>query len=492
MGGAQPVQPPPAQGEVVTEMTGPPATPDNPTSRQEPAVSIEWVGPAVARLNQPAAYQIIAKNVCNGQVHNVVVRYRVPTGAHVAGSEPKAIMEGGNIMSWDLGSLMPAQEKRIDLQIVPETKTQIVCLAQVSFTGSSAFKVQVREPKLALKVNAPEHVVLGDTATISLTVSNPGDGTADHVRLKTLLPEGLEHARGKMVEVEVGNLAAGESRTVQLICLTKTAGGCMVDCVAIADAGLNAQDAAKVDIVLPRLDLAVTGPRLRYLERKATYVLTVTNPGSAPASNVSIVHQLPQGFKFDKASHGGRLDLAARTVSWFIGDLLPGESREVQLETVAVGAGEHKHQVVATAARGLRADSEIMTRVEGLSALLMELADTDDPIEIGAETTYEIRVTNTGSKAETNLEVVCSVPDKMEFRGAKCNAGCRFRVEGREVIFEPVARLAPRADVIYRVAVKGLAPGDMRFRVRMRADGLSEPVLREESTKVYGDEAMPR
>jgi uncharacterized repeat protein (TIGR01451 family) len=482
---------PPAQGETVVEVTGPPATPDNPTSRQEPAVRIEWVGPSVARLNQPAAYQLITKNVCNSQVHNVVVRYRVPVGAHVAGTEPKAISDG-NMLSWDLGTLMPAQEKRIDLQIVPETKTTILCLAQVSFTGSSAFKVQVREPKLTVKVNAPEHVILGDTVPISLTVTNPGDGMADHVCLKTLLPENLEDARGKLIDMEVGNLAAGESRTVQLVCMSKSLGGCMVDCVATADAGLNAQDAAKVEISVPRVDLTVSGPKLRYLDRKATYVLKVTNPGSAPASNVSIVHQLPQGFKFEKASHGGRNDFTARTVSWFIGDLLPGESREVTLDTVAVSAGEHRHHAIVTASRGLRTEGEIITRVEGLSALLMELADTDDPIEIGAETTYEIRVTNTGSKAETNLEVVCAVPDKMEFRAAKCSAGCRYRVEGREIIFEPVARLAPRADVIYRVAVKGLAPGDMRFRARMRADGLSEPVLREESTKVYGDEAMPR
>ena len=184
----------------------------------------------------------------------------------------------------------------------------------------------------------------------------------------------------------------------------------------------------------------VTGPKLRYLERHATYVLKVTNPGSAPASNVSIVHQLPPGFKFDKASNGGRHDFTSRTVSWFIGDLAPGESRDVSMDVIAVNIGDYHHKTVATAARGLKTECEVTTRVEGLSALLMELVDTDDPIEVGAETSYEIRVTNTGSKTETNLELVCTVPDKMEFRGAKCAAGCRFRLEGKELIFEPLPR----------------------------------------------------
>ena len=56
------------------------------------------------------------------------------------------------------------------------------------------------------------------------------------------------------------------------------------------------------------------------------------------------------------------------------------------------------------------------------------------------------------------------------------------------MVFEPLPKLAPRADAIYRVNVRGLAPGDVRFRARIKADGLTDPVLREESTKVYGDD----
>jgi len=464
---------------------------DNPTGRREPAVSLEWVGPFTARLKQPTAYQIIAKNISNTPLNNVVVRYRIPASVRVASSEPPGL-DGTEVLTWDLGTLAPAQEKRIDLQILPEAKVAISCQASVTFTASSTIKVQVCEPKLVLKAAAPEHVLQGDVATVALTVSNPGDGTADHVKIRALLPEGLEHARGKKFELDLGSLAPGENRTVQLVCLAKSGGPQQVDCAALADAGLSAQDAAKVDVVLPRLDLVVTGPKLRYLERHATYLLKVTNPGSAAASNVSIVHQLPPGFKFDKASNGGRHDFTLRTVSWFVGDLGPGESREVSLDVVAISIGDHQHRAVATAARGLKTECEILTRVEGLSALQMELADTDDPVEVGGETSYEIRVLNTGSKMETNLELVCTVPEKMEFRGAKCAAGCRYRVEGKDVIFEPLPRLAPRADVLYRVVVRGISPGDMRFRARIRADGLSEPVLREESTKVYGDEVTPR
>jgi uncharacterized repeat protein (TIGR01451 family) len=459
---------------------------DNANGHSEPAVSLEWAGPATVRLKQLTPYQIIAKNTSNSPLQSVIVRYRVPEGVKVGVSDPPARKER-NVLAWDLGTLTPAQEKRIDLEILPETKAAITCQATVTFTASSSIKVHVCEPKLGIKAAALDHVVQGDVVTVAVTVSNAGDGSADHVKLKALLPEGLEHARGKTFELDLGNLSPGENRTVQLVCLARTAGIQAVDCFATADAGLFAKDAAKIDVVLPQLALEVDGPKLRYLERHATYVLKVTNPGSGPASNVSIVYQLPQGFKFDKASNGGRHDFGSRTVSWFIGDLGAAETREVSLDLIANTIGEHHHRAVATAARGLKTECEMLTRVEGLSALLMELVDSDDPIEVGAETTYEIRVTNTGSKTETNLELVCTVPEKMELRGAKCASGCRYRVEGKDVIFEPLPNLAPRAEALYRVAVRGVAPGDMRFRARIKADGLSEPVLREESTKVYGD-----
>jgi len=136
-----------------------------------------------------------------------------------------------------------------------------------------------------------------------------------------------------------------------------------------------------------------------------------------PASNVSIIHLLPEGSKFHTASNGGRHDLTTRTVTWFVGDLAPARAARLSLEAVPTSVGEQRHRATATAARGLKTEAEAVTHVEGLSALLMDVVDTDDPVEIGADTTYEIRVINSGSKMETNLELVCTVPDKMELRG---------------------------------------------------------------------------
>jgi uncharacterized repeat protein (TIGR01451 family) len=465
-------------------------TPPNPTGRQEPAISIEWVGPPTAKVGQPAEYTLVVRNACNIPVQQVLVRVRVPAGMSVNATEPKALSEN-NVLVWELGTLLSKQEKNLMMKLVAETKGDVMPQAWVTFTGSSVMQVKVREPKLALKATAPDKVMVGDAATISLTVSNPGDGAADQVKIHAVLTDGLEHVRGNKVDFEIGNLAAGETRSVQLICATKTGGPQKCECSAEADGGLHAADAAAVDVIMPRLDLQLVGPALRYLERKALYTLRVTNPGDAPATNVTASDVVPVGFKVLAASDGGRHDFSTRTVSWFLGEIGPGQTREVKFEVQAINPGEHKHKASAVAARGLRAEAELMTRVEGLSALLLEMVDTEDPIEVNGDTAYEIRVTNTGSKTETDIKIVATVPDKMQFKNAQ--GPVRYREEGKTIVFEPIERLAPRADAIFRINVKAVDPGTVRFKIQMTSTNLVEPVVKMEATRIYSDapEAKP-
>jgi uncharacterized repeat protein (TIGR01451 family) len=459
--------------------------------RQEPSASLEWVGPPSARLNQPMACQLVVRNTCASTLQNVVVRHRLGQGVTCRASDPQPTVEQGELI-WTLGAIPPGQVRRIDVQLLAQVKGPLTCQATVTFSGTATHQVQVSEPQLMVKMKAPERVISGETVTLLFAVSNPGDGSAQGVKLKAILPEGLEHQRGRAVEVDLGTLAAKEIRTLQLVCAARGSGPQKVLAMATGDGSLNATDSAALEVLLPKLELAVLGPKLRYIDRKATYTLKVTNPGSAPAANVVLHGGVPQGFKYATSSAGGMYDEGTRACAWVLGDLQPGQTREVALDLVPTTPGEHRLVAQVTSAQGLKTGAEMRTVVEGLPALLIEVADTDDPVEVGSETTYEVRVANAGTKTETNVEVVCTLPEQVEFRGAKAGANLRFRVEGREVIFEPLAKLAPRAEIIYRVQVRGKTAGDVRFRARVRADGLPEPVLREESTRFYNDDVPLR
>jgi hypothetical protein len=64
----------------------------------------------------------------------------------------------------------------------------------------------------------------------------------------------------------------------------------------------------------------------------------------------------------------------------------------------------------------------------------------------------------------------------------------KHEIAGREVIFEAIPRLAPRADAGFTVRVRGDRPGDMRFTVELHCDQLDTSLKKEESTRVYADQ----
>jgi uncharacterized repeat protein (TIGR01451 family) len=458
--------------------------PGNDNSRQEPSVSLEWTGPAAARVAVPADYSLVVRNTCAIPVQQVLVRMKVPAGVTVAATEPKALSDA-SVLVWDLGTLPPRQQKVLTLRLVADARGDLMPQAWVTFTGSSVLRIKVREPKLALQVSAPEKLPLGDTAVFTLAVSNPGDGAAEQVRIRALLSEGLEHPRGGKIDFEIGNLAAGESRTVTVLCGTRAGGPQRCDASAEAEGSLSAHGNSSVAVVAPRLDLQLIGPALRYLGRKAVYTLKVTNPGDAPAANVTVTDAVPEGFKVLAATHGGRHDPAARTVSWFVGEIPPGQAREVQLEVQAASAGDHRHRATAAGVHGLRAEAELATRVEGLSALLVEMVDTEDPIEVNSETAYEVRISNTGSKVETDIKLAATVPEQMEFVSAQ--GPVRYRADGKAIVFEPLEQLAPQANTTFRIRVKAREAGTVRFKIQLTSTNLVEPVIKMEATRIYAD-----
>jgi uncharacterized repeat protein (TIGR01451 family) len=460
---------------------------DTPSApKQDPAVSVAWVGETTARLNRPLACQIVVRNRGQAAVHSVLVRHGLAPGTTCTHTDPPAATERDELI-WTVGTLQPGQERRLELHIVAGQRGTMNCQATVSFASAVSQQVQVREPLLHVKMRLPEKAVAGDTVNILCSVTNPGDGVAELVKVKARLPDGLENPRGQTLEIDIGNLGPKETRTVQIPCIAKASGSHTCRVRVTGDGGLSATDRADTEILEAKLNVAVAGPKLRYLDRHATYTLKVSNPGNAPAGNVMLHEAVPAGFKFHTANASGQWDAATKTVSWQLGDLQPGQSREVTVELIAAAAGEHRLQAQVASNRGVRSEASAVTRIEASSSLVIELADLEDPVEVGGETTYEIRIANAGTKLETNVELSCTLPDQVEFRSAKSVTGLSHRVTGREVVFDPLPRLAPKADVIYRVTVRGLQAGDVRFRARIRADGMPEPVLREESTRFYND-----
>ena len=454
------------------------------STRQEPSVSLEWIGQAAIKVGMPVDYTLIVKNTGTSPVQRVVVQVRVPQPVNIVSVEPKA--EGADgVLMWDLGTLLAKQDRRLQLKLLSPHRGDMACQAWVTFTGSSVMRMLVREPKLLVKVTMPKEILVGDASNIVMTISNPGDHPADKVKITATLGEGLESVRGNKLNYDIGLLAAGETRTLQFPFVSKSAGEQHCEAFVEGDGGLKATDHAALMVIQPRVDLEVSGPKRRYLDRKAVYSFKVTNPGNAPATNVFITDVAPPGLKFVQADNGGQHDFATRSVKWFIGEIGPGQTKEVKAEFIATALGEQIQKVSAHASRGIKSDHEAKTIVEGLSALEMEVTVTDNPIEVGSDTTYEIRVVNAGTGSETEVKLVCILPPQMKLKSA--TGPTRHDIVGNEIIFQPLPKLTHRADQVYRVTVTATMVGDVRFKTAVTSATGGEPITKVVATKVYED-----
>jgi uncharacterized repeat protein (TIGR01451 family) len=281
-------------------------------------------------------------------------------------------------------------------------------------------------------------------------------------------------------------LRPNETRKLDLVLKAVQAGVVENTVRAAGDANLKAEHRTRFEVVAPRLQIAVQGPTRRYLQRQATYQITVMNPGTAAAEDIELIAHLPQGLRYVETEKKGRYDPQRHAVLWSLEELPSGEGDTVQLTAVPVDTGDQKIRVQGTAALDLSAAYDHTTVVDALTELVFTVSDENDPIEVGAETTYAIRITNSGSKIATNVQLAVQLPPEME--ALKSDGPTRAQAANDHIAMEPVPQLRPGEELVYRLTVRGRQAGDHVIRVQVVSAESSTPVVKEESTKIYSDE----
>ena len=453
---------------------------------QCPRLSVEKFAPAEIQVGKPSTFRVTVGNTGETAASGVEIHDQIPKGTRLMTTTPRASRGARGELVWNVGTIQPGDETTVEMQLMPVAEGEIGSVATVNFSATASARTTSTRPQLVIKTSAPAEVLIGEEVLLSITISNPGSGIATGVVLSEQIPAGLRHASGNDLEYEVGDLKPGESKKLELSLTAARAGQVINVLSAQGDGNLRAEDRATLEVLAPKLDIAVTGSKRRYLEREATYQLSLANPGTAAAKDIELVAYLPSGLKFISANNAGYYKEADHSIHWKLQELANGETGTVELVTMPVEPGQHKMRLRGTAKRGLQVEKEQPVSVEGIAAIMFEAVDVQDPIEVGGETTFEIRVLNQGSKAASNVRVVVMLPPQMQAVAAE--GPTRHVVDGNRILFDGLSRLAPKADVTYRVRVKGLQPGDLRTSVKVMTDEMQTPVTKEESTRVYSDE----
>lgn len=447
-------------------------------------IKVEWRPTGEIVVGEECSFDLVVKNTGGVDAQELEIDAYFPATVRLTAARPKPD-QADDHLTWKIAKLPTGEEHVLSVKLIPSRRGDLELSSKVRFTGEAAGKFVVAEPMLEIAIDGPADVLIGEPASHTITISNPGTGTARNISLEALIPTGLKHPRGERLLLDVGTLEPGESRDVRLSLAAVEGGSQEIKLAANASNALRKISSSSIVVVAPSLAVDLDGPGLRYKGRKGTFNLLVHNDGTAISNNVRIRQKVPVGFEFVKTDEGGKFDPRTRTIDWFLGQMKPGEKKNIEVELMAAEFGEFTHEVAAASEHGAQALDELKTRIEGASALSLEIVDLDDPVEVGSGNAYEIRVTNDGSIGAGNVGIAFELPKGVEFVSADGPAKHQF--ENGVVFFQAVPNLEPEKTITYQIQVKGTNAGNHRFRARLASDSIREPLIFEELTKYYGE-----
>jgi uncharacterized repeat protein (TIGR01451 family) len=336
----------------------------------------------------------------------------------------------------------------------------------------------VGEPAIAITKTGPARAQVGDSITYNIEVKNTGTAIAKGVYVIDTVPEGLAYESGsKALRFNVGDLAPNQAKQFPVVLKATQRGEfCNVAEVKTENAGEATAKACTV-IVESGIEIVKTGPKEQFILKSATYNIVVSNIGDTDLTDVVLTDTAPEVTTIASASGA---TIQGDVATWNVGTIKAGEKKSFVVNLKNATPGNYCNRASVVAAGGLSDSAEACTVWKGLSALLVELVDDPDPVQVGETTTYTVRVTNQGSADDTNISIVMTFP--AELTPITAQGGT---IEGKKVTFPAVARLGSKQAFSYTVRARGTAEGDGRIRAILNSDTLSSPVTSEESTRVY-------
>jgi uncharacterized repeat protein (TIGR01451 family) len=448
------------------------------------AVAVEKLTPGTVIVDQPFDYELRLTNLSTLTLDQVTLRETLGDGFKLLEANPKAEPGGDGRLAWRLGTLRSKESRSVRVRGSLTKAGASTSCASVEYDACLCATIEAVSPALSLSETSPTQQIRCDPIRLEYVVSNTGTGTARNVRIVDDLPEGWTTLDGmRQVVLTVGDLASRQSKALTASVKSAHAGRFEHAAKALADGGMEVVAAGSTTVLHePMLTLVASAPEKAVAGRAVQYEFTVTNDSNGPARDVVVRDTMPAGAQNVRPSEGGIV--SGNLVTWTIGSLEAKASRKLSLSLTPNGTGSVKNSVMAEAYCATAATTTSTTQIEGLPALLLELIDTPDPVELGGQVTYTITVTNQGFAPDFDISMVCEIEEQGEFVSA---AGATPATHsGRKVTFAPVAQLNPKDKAEWKVVVKALAEGDTRFKITLRSkDKRERPILEEEATTFY-------
>ena len=325
-----------------------------------------------------------------------------------------------------------------------------------------------------------------------LTITNPGTGPAENVKIDLMPPGGGEETAGPSRAIRSATSRPAPAKTVEVELTPREAGKLFVKAAAV---GRRRTDVRRLEGNL--LPQAGAGSRLARSRRRSTparwpRISSASATRAPPRPRTSRVRvSLPEGAEFTSASEGQMFDTKRREVAWHVGTLGPGDDNYMELKCMLKIAGRESiedHRRHRRRRSHRQQNGRDQRRRAGRFEARRERSERPGRRR-QPEAVYEIHVKNRGASAAKDVNVVALFSDGIEpdqAEGAHVHRGRRPRVVPHD------RRAAGRAATSCCEFVPTPSqPGTHVFRAEVLCRDLEIKLAAEETTRFYADDVRP-
>lgn len=236
------------------------------------------------------------------------------------------LSDDGSTRTWKIDRLAARETRRIEYHVATTAAApgviqhQAFAIATGGAQDTANDKVELTEPKLEFKADAPPRKPANVPVTVQITLKNTGPRLLQNIVVTDLLdPCKIEKVGGggqqlqtpsqNRVQWIVPSLGAGRSQVLELV-VSKADGGIVRHKAAAVYRGMTLQGEAATEFeAVAALAYEFRGtPATVEVNGEVTYEITVRNSGTAAATNIRPTIELPPEMTLVKAEPENKAD----------------------------------------------------------------------------------------------------------------------------------------------------------------------------------------
>ncbi len=261
---------------------------------------------------------------------------------------------------------------------------------------------------LSVEVVGPDQLVLGQPLAHEIVIRNMGGQPIAQVHVEEPVPIDARVRKADPPAVKHDNrlvwdlplLEAGGERRLQIELELGRPGRLDVRPYV----SFQSSNGLRTQVVRPPFCLQISADHTQVTRgERIRFRIQLANYGDAPIRNIKIYDMLPSGLHHPRGPKIG--------VEHF-GDLLPGQTRELPLETTAVESGTFRHEVFAQADRGIEAKAAVDVVI--MEPNLTLRIDGPDKTVAQREADFDLEVTNPAALTAKDVRLVQALPPTFE------------------------------------------------------------------------------